>query len=154
MRVFLDVNALAHLIYEGYEHHAAVSALVTKVLGNPTGCLLVNASSLNELYYLLRHNSQREIRVSHPAAIAIIAGLLARFDIVGTTEQVVRAALISDEPDYEDAVVRAAAEASCSDVIITYDKKAFSRSSVPSMAAEEFSRIYYPANRPQMQSCQ
>lgn len=146
MRVFLDVSALAHLIYEGYEHHAAVSKLIAKVFGNATGCLLVNASSLNELYYLLRHNSRKEMRVGHSAAISIITSLLSHFDLVGTTEQVVQAALTSDEPDYEDAVVRAAAELSCSDVVITYDKKAFKNSSVPSMTAEEFFRFFFLAH--------
>lgn len=63
-------------------------------------------------------------------------GSFAYLDEAGE-HRVIFNALDSDEPDYEDGLIRAAAEALQVDALITYDKKAFKYSSIPSMTAEE-----------------
>ena len=45
--------------------------------------------------------------------------------------ETLRTALDSDEPDFEDGLIRAAAEAVGADCIVSRDSKAFSASSVP-----------------------
>lgn len=45
---------------------------------------------------------------------------------------------MSDEPDYADAVVRAVAEISQVDGIVTYDRHAFRASFIPAMTAGEW----------------
>ena len=47
-------------------------------------------------------------------------------------------ALASDEPDFEDGMVRACAEHEGATVIITRDKKAFTASAIPALPAAEF----------------
>ena len=59
------------------------------------------------------------------------------FSLAPTDARVVRAALVSDEPDYEDAIVRACAELNQVDALVSYDKKAFRGSPVPKITAHE-----------------
>lgn len=59
------------------------------------------------------------------------------FDLVDLTEPLIFDALDSDEPDYEDGLIRTAAETLQVDAIITYDKQAFKDSFIPKMTAQE-----------------
>lgn len=137
MRALFDVNAAVHLIYGSYEHHLEMRRLAAFLLGSDDGSILFNASSLNELYYILRHNPKVELRLDHHSSIKTLRSLVSRCELIETTADVVQTALRSDEPDYEDAVVRAAAETAAADAIITYDRKAFRLSPIPSLTAGE-----------------
>lgn len=48
-----------------------------------------------------------------------------------------RQSLASDEPDFEDGLVRACAELVGADYIVSTDRKAFKRSSVPRIESPE-----------------
>ena len=67
-------------------------------------------------------------------SIALIAEV---FDLVDLSGLLVWDAIDSDEPDYEDGLIRAAAEALHVDAIITYDRKAFRNSPIPKLTAQE-----------------
>ena len=56
-------------------------------------------------------------------------------DILDLTERDARRAIDSDEPDYEDGLVRAVAEESGIDCIVTPDAAAFHASPVPAKDA-------------------
>lgn len=132
----LDVNAVVALVYADYDAHADVRELVRRLVAAGTRPLF-NVSSMNELYYVLRHNARRELRLDHGEALARLDAVSRLLELVGTTAGVCRAAIASDEPDYEDAVVRAAAEARRCDVIVTYDRAAFRGSAARSLTARE-----------------
>ena len=53
-----------------------------------------------------------------------------------------KAALDSDEPDFEDGLVRAAAETEAAFAIITRDAQAFKTSSVPAMSAARYLELF------------
>ena len=53
------------------------------------------------------------------------------FDLVDLTGLLVYSALDSNEADYEDGLIRAAAEALQVDAVVSYDKKAFKGSYIP-----------------------
>ncbi len=59
------------------------------------------------------------------------------FDLVDLTGLLVYSALDSNEADYEDGLIRAAAEALQVDAIVSYDKKAFKGSCIPRKTAAE-----------------
>lgn len=51
-------------------------------------------------------------------------------------------AIDSDEPDYEDGLVRAVAELNNLDFIITRDRGAFERSTVRSLSAHRYIQLF------------
>ena len=90
------------------------------------------SSSLNEIYYALHSHY-----MSEGEARASIRDIAETFDLVDLTGLQVFAALDSDEPDYEDGLIRSVAEALQVDAIISYDKKAFHKSFIPKYTASE-----------------
>lgn len=127
------MNALVYWSFTASPWHEEVSSSLRSIIqaGNDA---LVSASSLNEVYYTLMHHcafSEDEAR----QALRSIVGV---FEIAPTTASVVRRALGSDEPDYEDAFARACAEINQVDVILSYDKAAFRRSEIPKVTAQYF----------------
>lgn len=128
---FLDANALVYWVYPGSPFHEEVSRFLDEALQG-TSSVYALSSSLNEIYYALHSHymSEEDAR----ASIRDIAEVLDLVDLTGTF---VFNALDSDEPDYEDGLVRAAAEALQVTALVTYDKKAFGKSKIPSMTAAE-----------------
>lgn len=61
--------------------------------------------------------------------------------LVDLTGRTVIQAVGSDEPDYEDALVRIAAESLQVDAIISYDKKALWASRVPKLDVDEARKL-------------
>ena len=94
--------------------------------------LYVLSSTLNEVYYALHAHYMGEAQ-----ARKAIASIAAVFDLVDLNVNLVNASIESDEPDYEDGLVRAAAEALQVDAIVSYDRRAFKRSFIPRITAVE-----------------
>ena len=132
MKSFLfDTNALIYWVNEGAEPHGDVSALIRKTVSENMPVFAL-ASSLNDVYYAMRcHYS------SEAAARESVRDIAELFDLVDLAGPFVFEALDSDEPDYEDGLIRAAAEALQVSAIVSYDRKAFRRSAVPRVTAAE-----------------
>ena len=132
MKSFLfDTNALIYWVNEGAGPHGEVSALVRRAVSENMPVFAL-ASSLNDVYYAMRRHYSSEAYARE--AVRDIAEL---FDLVDLAGPFVFDALDSDELDYEDGLIRAAAEALQVSAIVSYDKKAFQRSVVPRMTAAE-----------------
>lgn len=91
------------------------------------------SSSIKDAYYILcRHYHDEEM----------VRGRLSEFcelfEIAELTVPIIRSAFVSDEPDFEDGIVRAMAEALGVEAIITRDVGAFAGCSIPSMDARAF----------------
>ena len=127
-----DVNALVYWVFSGSPMHDEVAAALRKILASGDDAL-VSASSLNEAYYTLMHHCG----FSEGEARQALRNVTRVFSVAPTNLAVVRAALESDEPDYEDAVVRACAEANQVDGILSYDRRAFRGSPIPRVTAEQ-----------------
>ncbi len=126
-----DTNALIYWTYQRSPFHEEVSKLLEASLQSKNSiCAL--ASSLKDVYFALCSHYTDEVTARR--SIALIAEV---FDLVDLSGLLVWDAIDSDEPDYEDGLIRAAAEALQVDAIITYDKKAFRNSSIPSLTAQE-----------------
>ena len=126
-----DSNALVYWVYSNSPQHAEVANLISRTVEG-TGRIYALSSCLNEIYYILhtRYMSETDARES-------IRDIFEVFDLVDLTGPLVANALDSDEPDYEDGLVRAAAEALQVNFIITYDKKAFTKSFIPKATAAQ-----------------
>lgn len=129
--LFFDTNALIYWVYLDSPRCEEVSSLVrTAVAQNAS--IYVLSSSLNEVYYVLGRHYMTEF-----AARESIRDIAETFDLVDLTGMFVFGSLDSDEPDYEDGLIRACAEALQVDAIVTYDQAAFKTSFIPRMTAEE-----------------
>ncbi len=130
-----DANALIYWVYPQSPHHDSVNELLRKAL-SAKGSIYALSSSLNEIYYALHRHYMTETD-----ARGSIRNIAEVFDLVDLTGPLVFDALDSNEPDYEDGLIRAAAEALQVDAIISYDKKAFSSSFIPKLTAEEAMKL-------------
>lgn len=131
MRVFLDTNILIDLIADSRPHSADSRALMVE-LSNRNTEFYTNASSFKDVYYICRRvfTKERDLRKAVQSLRELINPIELTLPILDT-------AFESDEPDFEDGIIRASAELSQSDLIITYDAGAFRNSSVKSVTADQ-----------------
>ena len=95
--------------------------------------------SLNDAYYIMKKLYDE----SHArAAVRILADLL----IIGpiSAEETLMA-LDSDEPDFEDGLVRACAELNEVDFIISRDERAFVKSTLRRLTAAQYLELFSDA---------
>ena len=85
----------------------------------------------------------RRLYASEPLARQVVgklvAGLLTAVDLKASYA---KTALESDEPDFEDGLVRAAAETEGAFAIITRDVRAFGGSAVPAMPVVRYLELF------------
>lgn len=73
-----------------------------------------------------------------PSAREFVAAACDAFEILPIDESICRIAIASDEPDFEDGLIRASAEVAPVDFIISRDERAFRRSTIKRMSAQEY----------------
>ena len=127
-RVLLDTNILLDMAMHERPEHAAALMLLDEMLYAELE-LVVCATSLKDVYYVLS-------KYAGEADARRFVGYV--LDVASVDEAVCRQAQRSDEPDFEDGLVRACAEAERCDFIISRDAKAFSRSVVKSLDARAY----------------
>lgn len=133
-RVLFDTNILIDAVDAQRPHsHAACLALKQCNGGGDMG--LVTPSSLNDTYYTVRkymgeHWTRNAIH--HLLELLIVIPF-------GPQECIISAE--SNEPDFEDGLIRAAAELNDIDFILTRDRKAFNYSHVRKLTCEEYLEI-------------
>lgn len=129
--LFFDTNALIYWAHLKSPRCEEVSALIYAAVANQCPVYAL-ASSLNDVYYALcRHY------MTKPQTRDSVRDIAETFDLVDLTGSFVFDSLDSNEPDYEDGLIRSAAEALQVNAIITYDKAAFKKSFIPKMTASE-----------------
>lgn len=109
--------------------------------------LIVLISSLKDLYYVLCRTHKDEAAARE--AVATVAR--DDFNVVDLLAAYGPVALTSDEPDFEDGLVRAAAEALDVTAIVTRDERAFANSYIkaftPVRATAFVRRLHPDSNR-------
>ncbi len=131
MRYFLDTNTLVYSLHQDAPKHKEVNDFLTHCFSENHTCYFLS-SSLKDAYYILcRHYlSESDARQS----IKLFRETL---DMVDLNSVIIDDAFQSDEPDFEDALIRCAAERLQVDAIISYDESAFSQSFLPKLTAIE-----------------
>lgn len=130
-RALLDTDILLDLIIEGRAEHGAALGIFDLVDAGELQCCVV-ATSLKDVYYITRkHLPEATVR-------AWLDFFMDTCEVLPVDEAICRAARASDEPDFEDGIIRACAEASFIDVILTRDADAFLTSKVAKAVPSEY----------------
>ncbi len=131
MRVMFDTNVVLDLLLdrEPFVHDAKI--LISKVeQGEFTGLLC--ATTITTIHYLLLKSNGKE------GSGNIIESLLKLFEIAPVTRVVLEDALQNRDKDYEDAVLYEAAYHAGATMIVTRDRKGFSKADLPVLNPQEF----------------
>lgn len=96
----------------------------------------ISSLSLKDVYYILLKYADEE------SARKFVLSALDLFEMVPVDSTVCRLAALSDEPDFEDGIVRICAERIGADFIISRDEHAFERSTIKRMSAQEYLEIF------------
>lgn len=133
-RVLLDTNILLDYLDARRSEHKTARGLVRAILSHD-GSPVAPASSYKDVYYILRRSLGSE-----SDARALVRGLvecvpISPIDLRGSD---LAPAAASDEPDFEDGLVRRLAERERLVAIVTRDASAFRSSFVPVFDPQEF----------------
>lgn len=133
-RLFLDTNILLDCVDPRRDGHADARALISRC--NVGGDMAIaSAHSFNDVYYIMS-------KVYGEPSAREAAQLLTELVVVGPIgPEETLLALDSNEPDFEDGLVRACAELNDADFIISRDAKAFEKAKLRKLTAAEYLAI-------------
>lgn len=133
VRLLFDTNILLDLCnVNRVPFHQDALDLLTRCVRRGDAEMLVCVASLNDVYYVLRRHYGSEEQ-----ARRYVGELMELFDVRPLLPRHARHSLASDEPDFEDGLIRAVAEDAGVDVIVSRDGAAFAGSSIPRKTARE-----------------
>ena len=136
-RILVDTNILIDTAVPGRAGHEAALLLMDEVAYNEVEAL-VTATSLKDMYYILtKCGDEKDARDQ-------VRNALVLFTVEPLDLDICREAAESDEPDFEDGIIRACAERAGVDYIISRDEGAFSRSTVKRLTAQEYVEMFCP----------
>ena len=98
----------------------------------------IAASSLKDCYYILSKYADEA------SAREYVLALMDLFEVVPVDATICRMAALSNEPDFEDGIVRMGAESVPVDFIISRDEAAFRRSRIKRLTAREYLELFTP----------
>ncbi|KEZ76132.1 type II toxin-antitoxin system VapC family toxin [Salinisphaera hydrothermalis] len=129
--ILIDLNVVLDVVQKREPHYGASAAVMGRVTdGGVAACLPAHAfTTLHSL--VSRHQTER-------TADRVVDWLLRYFEVAGTTHRELRRARALSWPDFEDAVVAAAAESHSCTHIVTRNVRDFRDSPVLALAPEEF----------------
>lgn len=134
-KVVVDTNVVLDYLSASRPCHFEAVDLFCEALETGDFEAYILAGSLKDIYCIMC----RAYR--NPALVKQRLDAFRKFvRVYDLTGEVLDAAFASDEPDLEDAIVRASAEIMGARAIITRDVKAFRGSTIPSMDARVFTR--------------
>ncbi len=131
MKLLLDLNVLLDVVQRREAFYFASATVLSKVVENEhTGC--VPGHAVTTLHYIVERYGGRE------RADGLVDLLLAHFEIVPQDKLQFARARTLVMPDFEDAVLAAAAESARCDLIVTRNVTDFAGSPVQPITPEEF----------------
>lgn len=139
-RVLFDTNTLIDAV-DATRGHSEVACQALRHCNGGDDMGIVSPTSLNDTYYVLRKSH------GEPYARKAIKNLAALLVILPFSAEECLIAIDSNEPDFEDGLIRAAAELNDIDFILTRDASAFKRSTVRAITCEEYMTIVESENR-------
>ncbi len=137
-RYLVDTNVLIDLAVETRPSHAAAMDVISCARRRADIELALFMPSLKDAYYVMHRHYKDE-----KTARGLARGLCAMFVGVGMDKELAELAFACDEPDFEDGLVRVAAEVSGCEGIISRDVAAFRNATrLCRISPEDFCRIY------------
>ena len=134
-RVYLDTNIILDMLDHERERHDEACALLMYAAERRAGIQLVSSiTSFKDAYYIMCRLTKDE-KAARNLVRRLMAWCVEPVDMLASYGP---AALDSDEPDFEDALVLTCAMAEGASTIITRDERAFAGAPIDKMAASEF----------------
>ena len=131
MRVMFDTNVVLDLLLDREPFVKEAKILISKVeQGEIVGLLC--ATTITTIHYLLLKSNGKE------RSVEIIQSLLKLFEVASVTRVVLQDALEINDKDYEDAVLYKSGYHAGANMIVTRDRKGFSKAELPVMNPKEF----------------
>lgn len=134
-KLLVDTNVLLDAAMSEREGWAAAVLLMDE-FAYEEAIGYVSALSLKDVYYVLtKYAGEQQAR-------EFVRAIIDLFEIVAVDGVACRIAAFSDEPDFEDGLIRACAENVPVDFIISRDEAAFARSSIKRLSAKEYLDLF------------
>lgn len=127
-KCLFDTNVILDYMLRRPEYETARKMLRAAAGGSIEGC--VCSLTLKDCYYV------GSKALSEPVARSAVRDLMRLLTVLSVGMEECERSVESNEPDFEDGLVRAAAELNDVDFIVTRDEGAFARSSVRSVAPD------------------
>lgn len=134
-RLLLDTNILLDAVSLGRPQSAEAREVLRRCSGFGE-LALVTPTSLNDAFYVLRKQYGLE------RARILLNKMMELVCIVPISAEECLMSVASDEPDFEDGMIRACAELNDVDFILTRDAAAYRRSTVRSMTCAEYLEVF------------
>ncbi len=134
-RVLVDTNVLLDLMIEERPGSNAAAALMDLIKQERIRGI-VSTCSLKDLYYIARKHFEDDL------VREWIRFFMNSFSVASVDRPTCDIAINSDEPDFEDGIIRATAELEHVDFILTRDTKAFTKSSARRINSETFIELF------------
>ena len=133
VNVLLDTNVILDYLSASRPQHNEAVDLLMGIFDTREVVPVVAAGSLKDAYHILcrKYRDEGLVRDRLRAFCGVV-------DLVGLTPEIVEDAFVSDEPDFEDGIIRASAESVQAVTIISRDVAAFRGSAVPRKESAEF----------------
>ncbi|WP_283169717.1 PIN domain-containing protein [Curtanaerobium respiraculi] len=127
-RVLVDTNIILDMAMQNRPDHIAALQLLDEVEAGDTQAIMA-ATSCKDVYYVLsKYMGEIDAR-------AYILALMEVFDICAIDRAICLQSALSNEPDFEDGLIRACAENDRVSYIISRDEKAFRKSPTKRLSA-------------------
>ena len=134
MRVLFDTNIVLDVLLDREPFSAIAADLFSRVeLEEVEG--FIGATTVTTIHYLACKVMGRK------EALKAVGRLLTLFEVAPVNRLVLRRALDSGMPDYEDAVLQESARLIAAQAIVTRDKKGFRKSVIPPFDPGEMYKI-------------
>lgn len=134
-KILLDTNILLDAAISERPGWAAAMLLFDEIAnGYTTG--YVSALSLKDVYYVLTKYA------GESAARKYVNAALAAFELIGIDAGICHLAINSNEPDFEDGIIRSCAESASVDFIVSRDETAFSKSPIKRLSSQDYVDLF------------
>jgi predicted nucleic acid-binding protein len=134
-KVLIDTNILLDAaMSERPEWAWAVMLLDEIAYGRLDGCIA--STSLKDAYYVMSKYADE------PTARSFVSACLDAFEVLEVSASLCRVAVQSNEPDFEDGIIRACAESAGVDFIISRDEAAFRKTAIKRLSARDYAELF------------
>ena len=136
MKVLIDTNVVLDVL-AGREPHVKSSSAFLKLCGKKiTG--LIAASQTTDIFYIMCRGGKTEDEVK-----AVIRKLIDHIKVADVSAADVNAALNSDMPDYEDALLACSGKRHKADCIVTRNESDFKLSPILAISPQAFLEKFF-----------
>jgi predicted nucleic acid-binding protein len=134
-KIVIDINIFMDFLFKREGHEKVAEVFKQCVKGTVVGFSC--AHEITTLNYFLSKSNKDRTKVRKT-----ISGIMKRFKVIATDEEILTEALHSDIDDFEDAVIEISSKENDAEYILTRNIKDFKKSIVKAITPEELLVIF------------